>query len=81
MPNDLERISQLVELGNSLAQRTNTQPATQVNEGGQLNVDYKKVAQFLEYEILEFYAKNKDNPLVVEFVSNLTTKAKQNLID
>jgi|TARA_R100000482_G_scaffold89323_2_gene36432 hypothetical protein len=81
MPNDLERISQLVELGNSLAQRTNTQPTTQVNEGGQLNVDYKKVAQFLEYEILEFYAKNKDNPLVVEFVSNLTNKAKQNLID
>lgn len=78
MPNDLERISQLVELGNSLAQRNNTQPTTEINQG-QLNLDYKKVAQFLEYEILEFYAKNKNNPLVVEFVTNLTTKAKLNL--
>lgn len=78
MPNDLERISQLVELGNSLAQRNNTQPTIETNQG-QLNLDYKKVAQFLEYEILEFYAKNKNNPLVVEFVTNLTTKAKLNL--
>jgi len=44
MPNDLERISQLVELGNSLAQRNNTQPTTETNQG-QLNLDYKKVAQ------------------------------------
>lgn len=78
MPNDLERISQLVELGNSLAQRNNTQPTIETNQG-HLNLDYKKVAQFLEYEILEFYAKNKNNPLVVEFVTNLTTKAKLNL--
>lgn len=42
MPNDLERISQLVELGNSLAQRTNTQPTTQVNEAVNLTLIIKR---------------------------------------
>jgi len=71
-------ISDLVQLGNSLAeQQTNrVQPNTQQTTHG---VDYRAICQFLEYEILELYAKNPNNPVVKDFVLNITNKLQQNL--
>ena len=71
-------ISDLVQLGNSLAeQQTNrVQPNTQQTTHG---IDYRAICQFLEYEILELYAKHPNNPVVKDFVLNITNKLQQNL--
>jgi len=72
-------ISDLVQLGNSLAEQQTNRVQPNNTQQTTHGVDYRAICQFLEYEILELYAKNPNNPVVKDFVLNITNKLQQNL--
>ena len=78
MPNELTtRINNLVQLGTNLAEQ-NPQRLNRVNQDA-TNVDYKKICQFLEYEIFEYVGRNKHDAKVQEFSIKLAQTLAQYL--
>lgn len=70
-------LQDLVQLGRNLAEQQPNRVRHQ--EDTSYQIDYKMICQFLEYEILELYAKNPTNPIVQDFIQRVTSKLQRNL--